>query len=427
MDGYRKRVLDEELNELDVLPALAIEGPKGVGKTATAERRAKTVVRLDEVEQQAIANADPVRVLTGPGPVLLDEWQKVPPIWDAVRRAVDDGYPTGPFLLTGSANPEDETETPSRHSGAGRIDVLRMRPMTLQERFDMEPTVSLRSLLAGQELSIKGDSHVSLEGYTKEIIRSGFPGIRKYEGRARRARIQGYVERIIDRDFKDELGQTVRRPEALRRWMAAYAAATATSTSLEKIRKAAFPGHTTAAKPTVQAYRDALTRLFILDPLDGWSASQRQLTRLAQKPKHHLADPALAVELLGLSEEKLLKGKGGHEAIPRDGAFLGCLFESLATLSVRVFAQAAEARTFHLRADSGRHEIDLIVEGRSGEIVALEVKLAPVVDDSDVKHLHWLRARVGDRLQASVVITTGRHAYRRQDGIYVVPLALLGP
>lgn len=422
MDHYYPRVVDRELDELVAqLPALAVEGAKGVGKTATASRRAKTIVRLDEPGQQEIARADPKRVLEGAGPVLLDEWQRAPGVWDAVRRAVDDGSPPGPFLLTGSAAPDED-----RHSGAGRIDLLRMRPMTLPERLQLKTSVSLAALLAGESPEIDGKSDVDLALYTEEIVASGFPGIRAMSGRARRTRLDGYIVRIIDRDFKDELGRAVRRPDLLRRWMAAYAAATATTTSFEKIRGAASQNESPPATETAIAYRDALLRLFVLDPVDGWIPTGSHLRRLTQGVKHHLVDPALAVALLGLNESKLLRGEGGLKRIPHHAPFLGALFESLATLSVRVFAQAAEARTYHLRTRNGDHEIDLIVEGRGGEIVAFEVKLAATVEDEDVKHLLWLRDQIGDQLQEAVVLTTGPHAYRRKDGVCVVPLALLG-
>jgi predicted AAA+ superfamily ATPase len=428
MADYHGRVIDGELDEVfGPLPALALEGPKGVGKTATAQRRARSVVRLDEPAQQEIARAELSRVLDGPGPILLDEWQRVPEIWDAVRRAVDDGTPPGPFLLTGSATPADGEDDPQRHSGAGRIDILRMRPMTLSERRGLSPTVSLRALLDGGAPEIGGSTELTLSDYTEEILRSGFPGIRDLPDRARRLRLDGYISRIIDRDFEDELGERVRRPDTLRRWMAAYAAATATTTSYEKIRDAATQNQATPAKTTVQAYRDALLRLFILDPIDGWAPTNNHLTRLSQSAKHHLADPALAAALLGLTESKLLHGEGGLDAIPRDGTFLGALFESLTTLSVRVYAQAAEATVRHLRTARGDHEVDLIVEGRAGEVVAIEVKLSATIEDADVKHLRWLRDRLGSDLQQALMITTGPHAYRRPDGVCVVPLALLGP
>lgn len=425
--GYRRRTLDVELDELGSLPALELQGARGVGKTTTAGRRAATVIRLDEPARQAIARADPRAALDAAGPVLLDEWQLVPEIWDAVRRAVDDQDPPGPFLLTGSATPQSGKDVPPRHSGAGRIISLRMRPMALSERLDEEPTVSFSALLAGQGPQVSGQTDFGLKDYVREIVRSGFPGIRGQGARASRLQLESYLDRVLDHDFRTELGTEVRRPATLRRWLAAYGSATATTTSMEKIRKAAAPGEATPSRSTVQAYRDALLRLFILDPLDGWLPGSSHLKRLAQGPKHHLADPALAVSLLGLSEERLLRGEAGLNAIPQDRPFLGGLFESLTALSVRVFAQAADARTFHMRSYDGGHEVDLIVERPSGEVLALEAKLSGAIQDEDVRHLKWLRSRIGDRLVESVVITTGPSAYRRKDGICVVPLALLGP
>ena len=425
--SYRRRVIDEELDELfGPLRAIALEGAKGVGKTATAERRVASVVRLDDAPQQELARADVRQVLRGEPPLLLDEWQRVPPVWDAVRRAVDDGDPPGPFLLTASAVPPDDEDDPERHSGAGRIDPLRMRPMTLAERLDLDTPISLRELLSGQRTDIGASSAMTLADYTEEILRSGFPGIRSLTGRARGVRLDGYVDRIIDRDFPNELGERIRQPDVLRRWIRAYAAATSTTTTQEKIRDAASHGQATPAKTTTLSYRSALERLFILDPVDGWLPTNNHLKRLTQAPKHHLVDPALAARVLGMTEAKLLQGDSGPIAVPRDGTLLGALFESLATLSVRVFAQAAEATVRHLRTANGRHEVDLIIEDASGGVLAIEVKLSATVVDGDVSHLHWLRDQLGDDLHDAAVVTTGPHAYRRKDGIAVVPLALLG-
>ncbi len=246
-------------------------------------------------------------------------------------------------------------------------------------------------------------------------------------GRPLRRRLSGYTDNIVQKDFEIELGEKVRRPETLKRWMAAYAAATGTTTTMEKIRKAAVQDGSNPSRPTVGSYQEALRRLYILDPVPGWTPSLSRLSRLNQQEKHHLADPALAVSLLGLTKKQLLKGEGPDKLMPRDGAFLGALFESLATLTVRVFAQAADAGVFHLRQQEGRHEIDLIVEREDGDVLAIEVKLSGRVDDRDVKHLHWLRSKIGKRLRDAIVITTGEHAYRRDDGVAVVPLALFGP
>lgn len=420
---YRRRIVDEELDELFAgLPALALEGPKAVGKTATAIRRAATVYRLDDEEERAIAQADPSRLVQGDRPVLIDEWQRLPESFDRVRRAVDAGAVPGSFLLTGSASPTQ----PPTHSGAGRIVQLRIRPMTIAERDLDAPTVSLRQLLLGGQPPISGHTEIDLERYVHEILSSGFPALRRLPDRLARAQLDGYLERIIDHDF-DELGRRVRRPATLRRWMQAYAAATATTASYEKIRNAATGGTgEKPSRPTTQPYREVLEQLWILDPVPAWLPSRSRLTRLSAPPKHHLADPALAARLLGADATTLLSAQPIGPPISREGTLLGALFESLVTLSVRVYAQATEARTAHLRTWSGEREIDLIVE-HGQKILAIEVKLGQTPQERDVRHLLWLRNEIGEDLADAIVITSGQAAYRRSDGIAVVPAALLGP
>jgi uncharacterized protein len=421
---YLPRVIDSELQDLlSGLPAIAIEGPKAVGKTESALRRAKTVQRLDDPELSTVGSADPRILLKGDPPVLLDEWQRVPPVWDLVRRAVDQDSSPGRFLLTRSATPTN----PTTHSGAGRIVTLRMRPLTLAERQIAEPSVSLRDLVAGANAPVEGRTTVDLEQYVEEILASGFPALRGLSSRHRRIQLDGYLTRIVDTDFP-ELGLSVRKPQGLRRWMTAYAAATATTASYEKIRDAATGGEgDKPARSTTLPYRDVLERLWILDPVPAWTSSRNRLKRLAYPPKHHLADPALAARLLGVTATSLLSGKSSDVPMPRDGTFLGGMFESLVTLCVRVFAQAAECSVGHLRTRGGRHEIALIVERADQRVIAVEVKLSPMIRDEDVTHLKWLKGELGANLIDSVVVTTGTHAYRRKDGIAVVPAALLGP
>ncbi len=421
---YQRRVVDDELDELSVdLAAIAIEGPKGVGKTRTALQRAKTVHRLDDPAELAVAEADPARLLEGERPVLVDEWQRLPEVWDLVRRAVDDGAPPGSFLLTGSALPDP----PPTHSGAGRIVAVRMRPLALGERLP-SARVSLSELLSGAQARLTGATDVALTDYTEEILASGLPGLRPLSGRARRLQLEGYVDRIVDRDIPDDAGVTVRNPAALRRWMAAYAAASSTTATFETIRDAASAGHQhKPSKTSTQAYRDALARVWVLDEVPAWIPSNNPLSELGQAPKHQLADPALAAQLLGVQASTLLAGQSSGPAVARDGTLLGALFESLVTLSVRVYAAHGEAKVRHLRTARGRREVDLIVERADGSVVAIEVKLARSVSSHDAKHLTWLKQKLGDRLLDQVIITTGPKAYRREDGIAVVPFALLGP
>lgn len=420
---YRTRLVDAELDELLAgLPAVSLEGPKGVGKTATALRRARTVHHLDDAAGHELLAADPARVTAGPAPILLDEWQRLPAVWDVVRRAVDADRSPGRFLLTGSAAPDG----PPLHSGAGRIVRLRMRPLALSERGLAPTTVSLAGLLDGSRAALEGTCPLTLDEYVHEILAGGFPGMRGLAGRTARAALDGYLARIVDRDIP-EAGVSVRRPATLRRWLTAYAAATGTTASWERIRDAARSGEDARpARSTAIPYREALERIWILDPLEAWAPSRSPLRRLGAAPRHHLADPALAARLLGADRTSLLAGRGTRVR-PGDGALLGALFESLATLSVRVLAQCVEARVAHLRTKGGEREVDLIVERADGAVVAIEVKLSASVGDADVRHLRWLREQLGDRLLDALVLTSGPDAYRRTDGIGVVPLGLLGP
>jgi predicted AAA+ superfamily ATPase len=417
-------VIDAELDELmHSISALAIEGAKGVGKTATASRRAKTVRALDDPTQRDIASADPARAIEGPPPVLLDEWQYVPETWDIVRRAVDAGAEPGQFLLTGSSQPVER----GSHSGAARIASVRMRPLALTERSLGPPAVSIAEMLSGQRPKIAGSSPLVLADYVDEILASGFPGLRALSGRALRLQLDGYLQRIVDRDFR-ELGHNLRNPTALRRWMAAYAAASSTTASFDTIRSAATAGdNDKPARTTIAPYRDVLERLWILDPVEAWLPTRNRISRLSSPPKHQLADPALAARLLGVDADALLEGPPSVPSLPRDGTLLGALFESLVTLSVRTYAQSAEATVKHLRTIGGKHEIDLIAERADGRVLAIEVKLARNVDDRHTAHLRWLASKIGDDLLDSVIVTTGPEAYRRKDGIAVVPAALLGP
>lgn len=422
--SYRRRVIDEVLDDLfPHLAAIALEGAKGVGKTATAMQRAQTVVSLDLPGQREIVAADLDYLTQVAAPVLIDEWQLEPAVWDRVRKAVDDDSRGGQFLLAGSAGIAPGVRI---HSGAGRIVSLTMRPLSVAERGLADPTVSVGELLGGARPAIGGRSEVDLVSYVDEILKSGFPGIRDLPERARAIQLDSYVSRIVEKELAEN-GLNVRRPDALRSWLAAYAAATATDAAYSKILDAATAGIVDKpARATVDSYREHLGRIFILDPLPAWVPMFNPLKRLTLSPKHHLVDPALAARLVGVGKAGLLQGSGDRVAATT-GTWLGALFESLVTQSVRVYSTAASAHVGHLRTKETDHEIDLIVEGEDRRVVAIEVKLSESVSDKDVRHLNWLHAQIGDRLADRVLITTGKHAYRRKDGVAVVPLALLGP
>jgi predicted AAA+ superfamily ATPase len=406
-----------------MLPAVVLEGAKAVGKTATAERRAAETFSLDRENTRRTIMSDPSLVLRGRPPTLIDEWQRVPAVWDEVRYAVDHGDGAGRFLLAGSAQP---SKAANLHSGAGRMVSLTMRPMSLPERAVEEPTISFSELLSGTRPAVEGATELGVGDYAELIVASGFPGICSAEAPARPHLLNGYIRRIVEHDIL-ALGAGVRRPSALLAWLAAYGAATATTASYSNLLDAATPG--VDAKPSKEAaaaYRDLLTRMWILEPLPAWTPSFAHLRRLGQAPKHHLVDPALAARLVGATVGSLVRGTSEPQ-LRRDTTFLSALFESLATQTVRVLAEPHMAAVSHLRMRGGEREIDLIVARDDLRVLAIEVKMGSDIGPRDVAHLHWLEGELPGRVLDKVVLTAGRFAHRRPDGVAVVPLALLGP
>lgn len=256
--GYVRRVVDAELDELfSSVPAVLLDGAKGVGKTETALQRSGSVRRLDQAIDREIVAANLDGIGSAATPLLLDEWQRLPEVWDTVRRHVDINPAGGRFVLTGSTPgsvPDIET-----HSGAGRIATIRMRPLTIVERLDVDPAISMRALIQGTAGNIVAASPLGLRDYTDEIVRGGFPGMRHLSGRALRNRLDGYLELVVVRELA-EAGLRVRRPEVLMGWLRAYAAATATTTTWEKVRAAANPGHRPPAASTTAPYIELLRR-----------------------------------------------------------------------------------------------------------------------------------------------------------------------
>jgi len=429
MAEYIDRVVDTVLDAYQpLLSAVELYGAKGVGKTETASQRATSVLRLDVAADVERLRADSKILEELPGPVLIDEWSRMPESWDMVRRAVDDGAAPGRFILTGSSTVPKGAVV---HSGAGRIVRLRMRPLSLAERKVENACVSLADLLSGS-IEIGGQTTVRMADYVHEIVASGFPGIRPQPEGVRRMLLNSYVDDLALREFPEQ-GYPVRKPQVLKAWLTAYGAATATTTSYNRILEASTAGESQKPnKGTTTTYRDVLAGLWVVDPLEAWLPTLNRLERLAQSPKHFLVDPALTCRLLNLNEKQLLQGSQGNPSarrgeILREGTLLGALFEHLSVLSLRVYAQAAEAKIFHMRTQGGDHEIDMILQSQDGRILPVEVKLAQAVRDEDVRHILWLREKLGSDCLDGMVLSTGEYAYRRKDGIAVVPLALLGP
>jgi len=423
MESYIPRYIDGWLKDLmPHLPAIAIEGAKGVGKTQTAQRLAKTTFKLDQKNQREIIGAEFERLYNSPTPIFIDEWQYLPEVWDRVRRMVDDGIHKDCILLAGSQQSRDL----SLHSGAGRIVRVRMRPLSIAERFENLNQISLKDCFAGQITDIhKYVSELTLTDYVKEIFKTGFPGIFNAEESVRPRLINSYIENIATREFAAQ-GIRLRQPQVLIRWMRSYAAAVGTTASYTKILDAATSGEDDKpSKRSTVAYREALESLWITDDLHLWLEGEDFFGRLKQTPKHFLVDPGVEAHLLRLSEERLLHGLESTVHDVDYGSIAGRLFESLCAMSVRTYASAIDAQVYYLRTASGSREIDLIVE-KGRDLVVIETKVGATVSDEEVRHLNWFEEKVGDRVKAKIVLTTGDKAYRRNDGVLVVPAVLLG-
>ena len=415
---YKPRVVDGELSErLESAGAVLIEGPKACGKTETARQLAASEVLLD-IDQNARAAValNPALVLDGETPRLIDEWQVEPAIWNQIRRAVDDRDEPGQFILSGSAVPADDV---TRHSGAGRISRLRMRPMSLTESGLGSGEISLGALLEGSPAEA-AVSPVGIDDLAEEIARGGWPGFRSRSLKAAMEAVRDYLGEIGRTDISqvDEVRRDPRRVERLIRSLARNVATTASVSTLA--RDSTSGNEEPMRDQTVAEYLSSLERLFVVENQPPWEAHLRSRSRLRQAPKRHFVDPSLAVAALGADPPALL----------RDLNLLGFLFESLAVRDLRVYAQTIRGEVKHYRDSSGL-EVDAIVETSEGW-AAIEIKLGgPAAIDEAAASLRKFAEKVdtaksGEPRFLAVVVGTG-YAYVRPDGVQVVPLAHLAP
>ena len=429
MKKYYDRLIEPYLkNLMKEFPAIAIDGLKGVGKTVSTKRIAATVFELDKPNDfDLITNIPDVLISQSP-PMLIDEWQRIPSVWDFVRRAVDDGAKPGTFLLTGSISSADT----NIHSGAARIIRRKMYPLSLAERGIEKPTVSIAELFSVAEpfkADISGKTDVSSRDYIYEISASGLPAFRNFAPDSRKIAFESFFASILFHDFRKQ-GIKLRQPETLLRWLRAYAATVSTDAGYSEILDAstAGEGNKPAAKTTI-VYREALENLWLLDELMPWIEGESFFSGLKRSPKHYLADPAFAVYLLGLDERILSGGNGWMSRAERFdekyGSIIGRLFEALVHLCLSTYASVNNSKLFFAKTYKGDHEVDFVLQ-KDSKIIACEVKFSPIADISDGKHLRWFIDKVGGDCLDAMIITTGGIAYRRKDGIAVVPAALLG-
>ena len=416
-DGYRPRIVDLEV-ERGLLSAgfLVLEGPRGCGKTWTGLRHARSAIRLDtDVDARALGSVDPSALLSGQTPRLLDEWQAVPELWNHVRHAVDATAEFGRFILAGSAQPADDA---TRHTGAGRVRRIRMRPMSLFESGDSTGEVSLGGLLDGHPASAsRPDS--GLAEVAQMLCRGGWPGQLGLPLAEIQRNLRGYLSEAARTDVRLLDDAAIHNPAGVERLLRSLARNVATEASMSTLGADAEPEP--LHRHTVRSYLDALRRVFVVEEQPAWSVRLRSRAPLRKSAKWHLADPSLAAATLGANAERLLG----------DMSTLGLLFESLVVRDLRVLAQPHDGRISHLR-DSAGMEADAIVELPDGRWLAAEIKLGGSdAIEAAAQSLQRVRGNVAadraDQLAGMVVITALGFAYTRPDGVRVTPVTALGP
>ena len=408
--SYTTRLIDAWLRELfDELPALLITGPRAAGKTTTAQRLAATVVRLDQPAEAEPFRDDPDAALRSlPEPVLLDEWQAVPQVLGAVKRAVDQRPSPTRFLVTGSVHGRLDAPT---WPGTGRLVHLKMWGLTAREILGSPPKPPFLQILARADLAA---FHTPVDapdllGYVELALGGGYPEpVLRLRGGARERWLESYLGELFTRDAENLDGP--RDPELLRRYFEALAVNTAGIAAEKTVYDAASISRSTAA-----AYERLLRNMFVLDHLPAWSTNR--LSRLVKAPKRYLTDTSLLTAALHLDEL----------AVMRDGNLLGRLIETYVLAQIRPELELAgfTPRLYHLREKNGRHEIDLIAELSGGDVVAIEIKSSAAPTRSDARHLEWLREQLGERFLAGAVLHTGPRPFQLAERIFALPICTL--
>lgn len=420
MDAYKPRILDSILkNELEAFGAVSIVGAKWCGKTTTAREQAKSVLYMQDPDRQTsylqLAQIQPSTLLEGENPRLIDEWQLAPPLWDAVRHSVDMRGESGLYILTGSTSVD---ESKIQHSGAGRISRLKMYPMSLYESLDSTGSVHLEDLFnKGGE--IEGYSDLSIENYAELIVRGGWPGAVGKPAHVVFRLISGYCDSLIQSDIKAVDG--VSRDEVkVTGVLKAIARNVGTAVSNATLIKDMNANGLEIHPNTFDSYTNALRKLFILDELSAWSPRLRSKSIIRTSKTKYFADPAIAAHFL----------QAGAKDILFDFRSFGLLFENLAVRDLRIYMQKLGGQVANYRDSSGL-EVDMILHRNDGQWAAVEIKLGENSVEKAAQNLLKFKSQIDEEEMRSpaflMVITGSQYAYRRPDGVYVVPLGCLAP
>ena len=417
MLNYQPRIVDALLKKkLATIGAVLIEGPKLCGKSTTAAEQAKSVLLMEPGQTLQIAAINPKLLLEGDVPRLIDEWQLAPQLWDVIRREVDhrEGTP-GQFILTGSAVPADRSSI--MHTGTGRFGWLRMRPMTLFESKESNGSVSLGALFDGR-LDIASTSSLTLEDVAFAACRGGWPTAIRQTGDLALAHAFDYFDAIVRGDISRVDG-TRRNQETTRKLLRSYARAQGSQISINEIQKDVGAQ---ATGKTISAYLNALRQIFVIEDLPAWNPNLRSKTAIRTSDTRYFVDPSIAAAALGAGPRDLLLNP----------ETFGFIFETLSMRDLRVYAEALDGSIFHYR-DKNDLECDAVLHRRDGRYGLIEIKLGSAKGIEDgVKTLTALAEKIDTKSMHSpsflmILTASGDFAYRRDDGILVVPIGCLKP
>ena len=422
MKKYKQRIADKLLEKkLEGTGAVLIEGPKWCGKTTTAEQQAKSVVYMDDPEEgtnwHQLAILNPKGVLTGETPRLIDEWQSVPILWDAVRYEVDHRDDDGQFILTGSAVPVDDKEL--RHTGTGRVSWLTMRTMSLWESGESNGSVSLRELFNAPE-QLFAENTLNLEDIAYLTCRGGWPRATLQKKDVALGRAFDYFDAVIKRDISRVDG-VKRDSERTRRIMQSYARNQGSQIPIRTIAADIRANDVDSVDDkTVYSYVAALKKIFVIEDMAAWNPNLRSKTAIRTSDNRYFTDPSIATAALGLGPNDLMN----------DLNTFGLLFETMCVRDLRVFADSLDGQVYHYRDKNGL-ECDTVVHLRNGSYGLIEIKLGgeELIEDG-VRALNDLTGKIDTtKMKAPafrmILTAVGKFAYRREDGIYVVPIGCL--
>ncbi|MBQ0072090.1 MAG: ATP-binding protein [Spirochaetales bacterium] len=424
---YKKRIADEELSfRLECSGAVLIEGPKWCGKTTTGIQQAQSVIKLQDSDQheryQAIADVKPSMLLEGEHPRLIDEWQEIPLLWDAVRNSVDENNETGLYIMTGS-NTVDTNQI--KHSGTGRIARMRMDTMSLFESGESNGQVSLSELFAHPTMEIVVKSELSIEELIFVACRGGWPGyLARKTDRAQLQIARDYVTSVCSIDVSTIDG-TKRNPLLAEQILRSYSRNVSTLAKDTSILQDVTASFETCSPVTFRSYVDALEKLFVIQDIDAWCPSIRSATAIRSSKKRGFCDPSIAVAAMGLSPDYYLK----------DLPSFGFVFESLCMRDLRVYSTGNEGRLSYYHDRYGL-EADCVIHLRDGRYALCEFKLGNREIEEGSQHLLEIARLVrtfnetgkGPKLREPdllLVVTGGEYGYRRRDGVYVIPIGCL--